>query len=147
MSKIAASLVGSIALLLLILAGPVSYGQITELGLIKAHLTHPFIIANTTLPPGHYDFHVLQGSDQQIMMVSNADGKTSVECLIRASVDDHTPKHTELIFDRYGKKEILKNIYEAGSPNGVAVLEKSNEEQRQQKQGVKPYRHTEEEQP
>lgn len=146
MPRLAASLWAAILLLMLALAAPPTHASITEFGQIKANISHPFIIANTTLPPGAYDFHILQGTDQRLMLASSANGRTSVEFEVRPSVDNHTPRHTELIFNRYGKTEVLKDVYEAGSPNGVAVIEPSREEQRLQKQGQKAYRHTEEQQ-
>ena len=143
MSKTAASLSVAIALLILVFAAQPSRANITELGELRVDITHPFIIGNTTLPAGHYDFHMLQGADQRVMIATNSNGDTSIEVLVRRSKDSHIPQHTEFVVDRYGKKEILKEIYQANSQNGVALIESSRIEQRLQKQGQKADRHTE----
>ena len=71
-----------------------------------------------------------------------------MEFQVRPSSPRESPaQHTQLIFDRYGKIEILKDIYVAGSRTGVAILEPSRAEKRLQNQGQKPESHTEESQP
>ncbi len=145
MSKPIACLSFCISLLLLTLAAPVSHAVIPAGEDIQADIAHSFIVGNTTLPPGKYHFRILQGSDLNAMRVASADGSTSVEFLVRPSIDNHRPTHTELVFIRYGKTEILKAVYVGGSKNGVAVIDPSREEARLQKQGQKPNTHTEQE--
>jgi len=87
---------------------------------------------------------MLQDSDQSIMTATSADGNEGIEFLVRESIDSHTPRHTELIFNRYGNKEFLTHIYEIGDKTGVAVAENSREEMRLRKQGKAPFEHTEE---
>jgi hypothetical protein len=135
----------AISLGLLILVAPAAHAIIE--GHIDADITHPFIVANTTLPAGHYVFRMLPGSDLQLMTIASKDGNTSVEVMVRPSVDSHTPQHTDLVFNRYGKKEILKDIYESGQKTGVAIADASHEEAQLQKQGDKPFQHTEQQQP
>jgi hypothetical protein len=110
---------------------------------INADMTHSFMITSKTLPPGKYVFQMSQGSDLQTMTVSTADGKASDQFMVRQSIAPTTPAHTELVFRRYGDKEFLTKIYEAGNKNGVAVAETSKEEKQLQKQGQKPVEHTE----
>lgn len=123
---------------------PLLHAQITTQ--IKAHVSHPFIVGNTTLPPGEYTFRMLQGSDLTAMTATNDNDQTSVEFLVRESIDPNTPKHTELVFNRYGHKEFLTKIYQADTKAGVAVMEPSREELRLQKQGQHPVEHAEEQQ-
>lgn len=78
------------------------------------------------------------------MTVSSADGRTSADFLIRDSQADHTPKHSELVFNRYGNQEFLKHIYEVGTKDGVTVMEASRAEERLKKQGQSATSHTEE---
>ena len=129
---------------LLILLAPAAHAIIE--GRINADINHPFIVANTTLPAGHYVFHMLRGSDLQLMTIASANGNTSVEVMVRPSIDNHTPRHSDLVFNRYGKTEVLKDIYEAGQKTGVAIVDASHEEAQLQKQGDKPFQHTEQEQ-
>jgi hypothetical protein len=111
-------------------------GQITNP--IEATISHSFVVGNTTLPPGKYEFRPVQNSDQTIMSATSADGKTAVEFLVRDSEANHTPNHSELIFIRYGDTEFLRRIYEVGTPLGSSVEDISRKEVRMKKtqQGV-----------
>ena len=110
---------------------------------IDADITHAFVIGNTTLPPGKYTFRMLPDSDLSAMTVTSADGKHSVEFLVRESQANHTPQHSELVFACYGQKEFLTRVLEQGSKIGVAVAELSRQELRLQKQGQHPVEQTE----
>ncbi len=78
------------------------------------------------------------------MTATSADGNAGIEFLVREAIDSHTPKHTELVFNRYGNKEFLTHVYEAGNKSGVAVALTSREEARLRKSGKTPFEHTEE---
>lgn len=130
------------AICLLFFTASVAHAQIV--GQINADIHHKFIVGNATLPPGHYVFRMLQGEDQGVMDASSADGNAGAEFMVRMSVDSHTPRHTEFIFDRYDDKEFLAHIYEGGNKNGVTVIEPSRIEARLEKAGKVPVEHTEE---
>jgi hypothetical protein len=110
---------------------------------IDAKIPHSFKLLNKTLPAGQYTFRMDQGSDGGVMVISTADGKNLDQFMVRDSIAPTTPAHTELIFNRYGDKEFLRRIYEAGNKNGIAVSETSQEEQQLNEQGQKPVEHTE----
>lgn len=129
----------------LTMGAQLSNAQITNA--VKANIGHRFTVGNATLPPGHYTFRMLQGSDMTAMTVTSADGNTSADFLVREATAPSTPKHAELVFDRYGTHEFLAKVFEGNSKIGEAVVEPSREEQRLQKQGQHPVEHTEEQQP
>jgi hypothetical protein len=110
---------------------------------IQVTLSHPFIVGNTTLPPGKYDFRMVPNSDLSLMSVTSADGNTATEFPIRDSEADHVPQHTELVFNRYGKEEYLRRIFEKGKQLGVSLEEPSRKELRLQQSGRHPVEHTE----
>ncbi|MGA8044460.1 MAG: hypothetical protein WCA37_16820 [Terracidiphilus sp.] len=130
------------AFAILLVAPRGSQAQITNP--IAANIHHSFIVGNTTLPPGHYTFRMIPQTEHAAMIVTSADGGTATEFLVRDSLADHTPKHTELVFNRYGNKELLTHIYEVGTKSGVAVMEASRAEERLKKQGQSATSHTEE---
>jgi hypothetical protein len=144
MQRLSAFALSAISLGLMILVAPAAHAIIE--GHVDADITHPFIVANTTLPAGHYIFRMAPGSDLQYMTIANANGSPAVEVMVRPSVENHIPQHTDLVFNRYGKTEVLKDIYEAGQKTGVAIADASREEARLQKQGDRPVPHTENEQ-
>ncbi|HTX76714.1 MAG TPA: hypothetical protein VMD29_10960 [Terracidiphilus sp.] len=126
----------------LVVIAPCLHAQITRH--IDADISHPFIVGQATLPPGDYVFRMMQQTDLSVMTVNSKDGGTSVEFLVRPSQNSHVPNHNELVFDRYGSKDFLINIYQRGEPIGVAVVEPSREESRLLKMGQIPAEHTEE---
>jgi hypothetical protein len=110
---------------------------------IRAHLDHSFVIGNTTLPPGDYTFRMVQDSDLSEMTATSANDKTSVEFLVRTTVADHTPSHSELTFRKYGNTEFLNRIFETGSKDGAEVTETGRQEARLVKKRQHAMEHTE----
>lgn len=111
---------------------------------IVAKIPHSFIVNNTTLPPGQYTFHMIRQTNQTVMRLSSADGRTATDFLVRDSMDSHVPKHSELVFNRYGSKEFLTHIYETGNKLGAAVVDVSREETDLKAHGQSATAHTEE---
>lgn len=118
-----------------------SHAQITNE--IQATISHPFVIDNTTLPPGKYNFRMLSSMEQTAMVVASADGGTAIEFTVRNAYDSHVPEHTELVFSRYEGKEFLHKIFQGGRRSGVATILVSREESRLQKSGKHAVTHTE----
>ena len=113
---------------------------------VRAHIDHSFIIGNTTLPPGDYIFRMMQGSALSLMTATNENDKASVGFIVREAIDDHTPRHTELTFRKYGNTEFLNKIFEHGNKIGVEVTESSRQEAQLVEQGQHAILHTEEQQ-
>lgn len=111
---------------------------------IQAHIGHSFMIGDKTLPPGDYTLRIEQNSDLGVMTIQNKSGDNVAQFNVRQSLDKHTPKHSELVFRRYGNTEFLSKIYEEGSKSGAAVTETGKEEQRLAQQGQHAMEHTEE---
>ncbi|HEV3513626.1 MAG TPA: hypothetical protein VGS05_18090 [Candidatus Sulfotelmatobacter sp.] len=111
---------------------------------IRAHVDHSFIIGDTTLPPGDYTFRMAQDSDLAVMTATSENDKTNVGFVVRETIADHTPTHSELAFRKYGNTEFLSKIFERGSKSGVEVTETSRQEARLAKQMQHATEHTEE---
>jgi hypothetical protein len=111
---------------------------------IHAHVDHSFVIGDRTLPPGEYTFRVSPNPDQSLMTAISDDGKADAEFLVRRSVDNHRPYHSELVFRKYGNTEFLSKIFEVGSKEGLAVLEPSKQEAQVINTGQQALEHSEE---
>jgi hypothetical protein len=111
---------------------------------IQAHINHSFMIGDKTLPPGDYTFRIESNSDLGVMTVQNKDGDNVAQFNVRQSIDNHRPKHSELVFRKYGNTDFLSKIYEGGSKNGVALTETGKEESRLVSEGQHGTEHTEE---
>jgi hypothetical protein len=110
---------------------------------IQAHVDHNFVIGDKTLPPGEYTFRMTIDPDQSLMIASSQNGTNVAQFLVRQSIDDHRPSHSELVFQKYGNTEFLSKIFEGGSENGVAVTEPSKQEARLIDQGQRALEHSE----
>jgi hypothetical protein len=111
---------------------------------IKAHVDHNFVIGDKTLPPGEYVFGMTTDPDQSLMIATSQKGTNIAQFLVRESIDDHRPSHSELVFHKYGNTEFLSKVFQAGSRNGVAVTEPSKQEARFIDQGQDALEHSEE---
>jgi len=111
---------------------------------IKAHIDHSFVIGDKTLPPGDYMFRMTADPAQSIMIATNQHGTNVAEFLVRQSIADHRPSHSELVFHKYGDAEFLSKVFQSGSKNGVSVMETSKQEARLASQDQQPFEHTEE---
>ena len=90
---------------------------------IQAHVDHSFVIGDKTLPPGEYTFRMTTDPDQSLMIATSQNGTNVAQFLVRQSIDDHRPSHSELVFRKYGNTDFLSKIFEVGSKEGVAVTE------------------------
>lgn len=70
--------------------------------------------------------------------------KISVDFVVRAAIDNHTPAHSELVFRKYGNTEFVSKIFEGGSKTGAEVTETNREEARLVKHMQLPTEHIEE---
>lgn len=111
---------------------------------IHAHVDHSFVIGDQTLPPGEYTFRMMEGSDLTVMTVTGGKNQTNEVFNVEQTVDDHRPKHSELVFRKYGDTEFLSKIFEAGSKSGVELTETKKQEARRAKEGQHAMEHTEE---
>ncbi|MGO4885523.1 MAG: hypothetical protein ACLP59_32575 [Bryobacteraceae bacterium] len=111
---------------------------------IRARLDHSFVIGNTTLPPGEYNFRMVDNTELSMMTVTSENDKVTVEFIVRDATDDHRPNHSELLFRKYGNTEFLSKLFEAGSRNGVEITETSRQEARFAKHAEHATEHIEE---
>lgn len=78
------------------------------------------------------------------MVAQNKNGDNVAQFNVRQSIDNHRPRHSELVFRKFGNTEFLSKVYEGGSKNGVALTETSKEESRLVSAGQQGIEHTEE---
>jgi hypothetical protein len=113
---------------------------------IRAHIGHSFMIGDKTLPPGDYTFRMMDNSDLSVMTVSSDDNKVNEVFNVERAIDNHRPKHSELVFRKFGDTEFLSKIFETGSKSGVELTESRKQEARLASQGQRAVEHMEEQQ-
>lgn len=110
---------------------------------IEAHIDHSFVIGEKTLPPGQYTFR-MEHHATGVMRVENQRGDNVAQFEVRQTTADHRPRHSELVFRKYGNTEFLSRIFEGGSRTGAALTETSKQEERLVSTGQHALEHTEE---
>jgi hypothetical protein len=92
-------------------------------GDMEANIPFQFHAGNTKLPPGKYVVHVLEDSDLTMMEISSADGSTSALFQVRPAEASSAPAKSELIFNKYGNRYFLAQLFNEGNPSGSTVIE------------------------
>jgi hypothetical protein len=92
-------------------------------GGVEINIPFQFQVGNAKLPPGKYIVHVLDDSDLAVMEISSADGSASALFEVRAAEANSAPVKSELIFNKYGNRYFLAQLFEEGNPTGSAVIE------------------------
>lgn len=84
---------------------PEAHAQIV--GELRADIPFPFYVGNTKLPPGKYTIHMLDNSDLTIMEISSDNGSTAALFDVRDAEANSSPRKSELIFNKFGKRYFL----------------------------------------
>jgi hypothetical protein len=92
-------------------------------GDVEANIPFQFHAGNAKLPPGKYVIHVLDDSDLTMMEISSADGSTSALFQVRPAEASSAPAKSELIFNKYGNRYFLAQLFDEGNPSGSTVIE------------------------
>ena len=107
--------------------------QAQIIGNLEADVPFQFHVRNTTLPAGRYMIHELEGSDLMVMQISSADGKKSALFDVESAQAKTTPGKSELIFNKYGDRYFLSEMYDEGNVDG-SRLSPSRDEKRASKE-------------
>ena len=97
-------------------------------GEIEANIPFQFHAGNTKLPAGKYVIHVLDNTDLSVMEISSADGSTSALFEVHQAQANSAPAKTELIFNKYGKRYFLADLFDEREPSGSTVQKSRYEE-------------------
>ena len=117
-----------IALVITLTMQPIK-AQAQIIGSLEADIPFQFHVGGAKLPAGKYIIHVLDNSDLTLMEISSADGSTSALFQVRDAQAKSTPGKNELIFDKYGNRYFLEQLFDESNRFGSAVV-KSGYEQR-----------------
>jgi hypothetical protein len=97
------------------------------IGRVEAQIPFQFHVGNTTLPAGTYIIHRLDSNDLTVMEISTEDGKMSALFDVEATQAKSAPEKTELIFNKYGDRYFLSEMFDEGNPDGSRVYTSKDE--------------------
>ena len=100
-----------------------SKAQAQIVGDLEVNIPFQFHAGNVKLPAGEYRIHMLDDSGLTLMEISSADGSTSALFQVREADAKSTPDKSELIFNKYGDRYFLAELFEEGSSAGSQVVE------------------------
>jgi hypothetical protein len=109
-------------------------------GDLEANIPFQFHAGNAKLPAGKYRIHMLDNSDLTVMEISSVDGSTSALFQVQETEANSQPAKSELIFNKYGDRYFLANLFDEGNPSGSQVVE-SRYEKRISEQGATAQEH------
>ncbi len=85
---------------------------------IDADIPFSFTVGDQTMAAGKYVFHAL---DPDTMEIHSAAGKAAVVQAVIEAQKEFEPKESELVFQRFGKKEFLHQVFLEGNRYGVEL--------------------------
>jgi hypothetical protein len=97
------------------------------IGDVEANIPFQFHAGNTKFPAGQYRIYVLDNTDLSVMEISSMDDSMSAVFQVRDAETKSDPTKTELIFNKYGNRYFLAELFDEGNPNGSQVLESQYE--------------------
>src|ERR1041385_2664659 len=98
---------------------------------VRVNIPFEFTVADETLPAGdYYIYRTQQYSSDNVLTISTVDGRVLAVQLTNG-VQTLTPKKQGvLVFNRYGNKHFLSQVWIAGSNTGRAFLPARSEQHR-----------------
>jgi hypothetical protein len=123
-----------LTLALLVIAGGTSASaQVVDT--VEADIPFDFTVGRQVLPAGHYTIKRLDDTRPGVMTIRGSDSRKTRIFLTGDAQIAKEPRHTELIFDRFGDQYFLSKIFEVGSNYGVE-LRKSRAERKLETEGA-----------
>jgi hypothetical protein len=81
-----------------------------------------FVVGGQLLPPGNYMVRHNPSEGRQALAIRSADGRT-VEMFSTTAVQRRLPLAMKLVFDRYGDRHFLSQVWAEGSSGGYELTE------------------------
>lgn len=132
-NKIAMSLVSSAFLLMM--GSAAAYAQVSDP--MVAKIPFKFTVENTTLPAGTYVISSPATSDSNMLMIRQENGDLSVLFLTESmdAPEGRPVPKTELVFDRVGTHDFLRQVWESGNAQGEELAKSKQETKLEQSAG------------
>jgi hypothetical protein len=100
-----------------VLSATLGFAVITDR--ITANVPFSFMVGNTSLPAGEYEFLAPNVNSNYTLLIRRVNGDRSIIApAMPVSLGYKTAPKTELVFDRVGDKEFLRQVWESGIQTG-----------------------------
>ncbi len=123
MKRQAYSLVSLLSLLL------VAGSAIAQTVDVRADVPFNFAVGSKTLPAGTYDVRTIDGRDSKMLLLQARDGNTSMIAGSNATENPKPADRTKLVFNQYGSRYFLSEIWVNGNRRGRQLPKTSREKE------------------
>ena len=123
MKRQAFSLVSLLSLLL------VAGSAIAQTVHVRANIPFNFAVGSKTLPAGTYDVGTIDGRDSKMLLLQGRDGNSSMMVGSNAAQNVKPADKTKLVFNQYGSRYFLSEIWVNGNRRGRQLPKTSREKE------------------
>ena len=97
--------------------------QAQIIGDLEVNIPFQFHVGSSKLPAGKYIIHMLDDSDLTVMEISTPDGSTTALFNVQSAEAKSAPAKSELIFNKYGNRYFLAELFDQENRSGSKVVE------------------------
>ena len=95
---------------------------------IVVNVPFDFMVGTKTLPAGQYSVKV-STKEQGLLLIDREDATQSMFIATNAVVSNEPKSESKLVFNRYGDRYFLSQVWTAGNPRGRQLLKTSREKE------------------
>jgi hypothetical protein len=123
MKRQAFSLISLLSLLL------VAGSAIAQTVHVRGNIPFNFAVGNKTFPAGTYDIGTIDNRDSKILLLQARDGDARMMVISNAAENLKPADKTKLVFNQYGNRYFLSQIWVAGEHLGHQLPKTSREKE------------------
>lgn len=94
---------------------------------LEANIPFDFVVGKQTLPAGEYRIERVSSNRLEPLMIRSTDGHASTIVLTMAVLANDWQSESKLVFNRYGDKYFLSEIWTAGNQSGRGLYKSPRE--------------------
>jgi hypothetical protein len=115
-----------VSLLSLLLVAGAAIAQTVH---VRANIPFNFAVGSKTLPAGTYDVGTIDGRDSKMLLLQGRDGNSSMIVGSNAAENLKPADKTKLVFNQYGSRYFLSEIWVNGATRGRQLPKTSREKE------------------
>jgi hypothetical protein len=115
-----------VSLLTLLLVAGSAFAQTVH---VRGNIPFNFAVGNKTLPAGTYDVGTIDHRNSKILLLEARDGNASMMVGSNAAENLKPADKTKLVFNQYGNRYFLSQIWVAGETRGHQLPKTSREKE------------------
>jgi hypothetical protein len=96
---------------------------------VRANIPFNFAVGSKTLPAGTYDVGTIDGRDSKMLLLQARDGNSSMIVGSNAAENFKPADKTKLVFNQYGSRYFLSEIWMNGATRGRQLPKTSREKE------------------